>query len=282
MDAVIASVVIPAHDAGTTIARQLEALFVQELDGPWEIIVADNRSTDATAAVVASRRPPAHVALRVVAADHRQGANAARNAGAAQAGAPLLLFVDADDEVEPGWLRAMVAGLQQHECVGGSLVPVDGGVQGEPVGLHDGFGFLPSPAGANCGCRRVVWEERPFDESFSGGGDETEFFWRAQLRGHSLGYVPEARVRYHARPTVAAKLEQRHDLGVGHVRLFKAFRSEGMPRSPLGRAAKDWAWILAWSWSVPLGGARAAEWRWRVARRIGRLRASIRLKTLYL
>lgn len=278
----IASVIIPAYNAASTIARQLDALSVQSLDGRWEIVVADNLSTDATAAIVASYRSPGDVPVRLVRADRRQGPNVARNVGAAAAEAPLLLFLDADDEVQPGWLPSMVAALEEYDCVGGSLVPVDGDVEGDRLGLHHGLDFLPSPVGANCGCRREVWQELRFDEDFGGGGDETEFFWRAQLHGHTLGYVPEATVRYHARPTFEAKLRQRESLGAGHVRLFKKFAPAGMPRSPTARAVKDWAWLALFAWSLPTGNDRAVEWRWRFARRRGRLRASIRLRTLYL
>lgn len=280
----IASVIIPAYNAAGTIGRQLDALAAQAFDGPWEIIVSDNRSSDDTATVVGRYDMPARSSaqVRLVRADRRQGPNVARNVGAAAAGAPLLLFVDADDEVQPGWLSAMVAGLRDHDCVGGALVPVDGGVVGERLGLHLGLDFLPSAVGANCGCHRGVWEELGFDEDFQVGGDETDFFWRAQLAGHTLGYVPEAEVRYFARSTSEAKLRQREGLGEGHVRLYKKFATAGMPRSSVSRAMKDWLWLGSHAWAVPAGSHRAEEWRWRLARRRGRLRASIRLRTFYL
>ena len=45
--------------------------------------------------------------LDVVDATRRVGSNTARNVGAKHARGDFLLFIDADDEVDPGWLRAM-------------------------------------------------------------------------------------------------------------------------------------------------------------------------------
>ena len=58
------SVVVPARDAAATIDGQLEALLAEEWDQPWEIVVVDNGSRDATKAIVDRyaardpRRPP--------------------------------------------------------------------------------------------------------------------------------------------------------------------------------------------------------------------------------
>ena len=52
-DAVDLTVVIPAHNAAATLGRQLDALVAQEWSGSWEVVVVDNRSTDATVYCVA-------------------------------------------------------------------------------------------------------------------------------------------------------------------------------------------------------------------------------------
>ena len=44
----LVSVIIPMHNAEATIADQLEALTEQRYEGPWEVIVVDNASTDAS------------------------------------------------------------------------------------------------------------------------------------------------------------------------------------------------------------------------------------------
>ena len=46
------SVVIPCFNAASTIAAQLEALSKQQCSDTWEIIIADNGSTDETLNIV--------------------------------------------------------------------------------------------------------------------------------------------------------------------------------------------------------------------------------------
>jgi glycosyltransferase involved in cell wall biosynthesis len=45
-------VIIPCLDGSQTIAGQLEALARQECSDPWEIVLADNGSTDGTLDIV--------------------------------------------------------------------------------------------------------------------------------------------------------------------------------------------------------------------------------------
>src|SRR3712207_4277359 len=78
------SVVIPCLNAASTIAVQLAALSRQSWPGEWEVIVADNGSTDRSRRIAESygdRLP----GLRVVDASDRRGQAHARNLGAAAA-----------------------------------------------------------------------------------------------------------------------------------------------------------------------------------------------------
>ena len=118
-DAVAISIVIPAFNAEKTIDAQLEALSRQSWSGGWEVIVADNGSTDDTAEHVAhweARLP----GFRVVDASARRGAGHARNVGARAARGDYLLFVDADDVVQPGWLASMAEAAGRHPLIAGT------------------------------------------------------------------------------------------------------------------------------------------------------------------
>jgi GT2 family glycosyltransferase len=46
------SVIISAHNAAATLGEQLDALMEQKWSGTWEIVIADNGSTDDTALLV--------------------------------------------------------------------------------------------------------------------------------------------------------------------------------------------------------------------------------------
>lgn len=108
--AVLASVIVPVRNGAGCIADLLESLVADHSTTPFELVIADNGSTDATAEVVAgfADRIPN---LRVIDASARPGAGFARRAGAEAARTDLLLFVDADDTVDPGYVDAMVRAL---------------------------------------------------------------------------------------------------------------------------------------------------------------------------
>jgi glycosyltransferase involved in cell wall biosynthesis len=97
------SVIIPCYNAAETIGETLDA-FVQQLwEEPWEIIVANNRSTDNSMPIVEryyDRLPN----LRVIEAVERQGQPYALNTGAKAALGRSIAFCDADDVVGEGWV----------------------------------------------------------------------------------------------------------------------------------------------------------------------------------
>ena len=66
------SVIIPCLNAAGTLVEQLEALFGQDYSGEWELLVADNGSSDGTAELVESYRSKLP-RLRFVDASARRG-----------------------------------------------------------------------------------------------------------------------------------------------------------------------------------------------------------------
>jgi glycosyltransferase involved in cell wall biosynthesis len=100
------SAIIPTYNRGHLLARAIDSALAGLRAGD-EVIVADDGSTDDTAAVV--KRYGTRV--RVLRLPHR-GAGATRNRGIAAAGRPLVAFLDSDDEWMPDKLalqRALLA-----------------------------------------------------------------------------------------------------------------------------------------------------------------------------
>ena len=97
------SVLIPCRNSADVLAEQLEALAAQQFAGRWEVVVADNGSTDATRAVAAAfaERLPG---LRVVDASAARGPPPRVQRRRPRAStAAAIVFVDADDVVGPGY-----------------------------------------------------------------------------------------------------------------------------------------------------------------------------------
>lgn len=100
------SVVVPAYNAGETIAECIESIQHQQY-GQWELWVVDDGSTDATGAVCDSY---AASDLRVhVVHQPNKGRSAARLEGMMRAKGEWIAFVDADDKLPVDSLTLLYA-----------------------------------------------------------------------------------------------------------------------------------------------------------------------------
>jgi GT2 family glycosyltransferase len=236
MSAFDLSVIVPCYNAAATIREQLEALAGQQSARRWELVVADNGSTDASRTLAAqyqSRIPN----MRIINATDRKGAAHARNVGARAAEGEALVFCDADDVVAPGWLEAMGDGLRMHDLVGCRL-----DVQRlNPPWLARTFPvqqsarlptlrFLPNlriAGGNSLGARRSVHEAiGGFDESWQ-FLEEADYCVRAQLAGFSLQFVPDAMVYYRYRQSLHAIYRQARNWAPYGARLYKRYVPQG-------------------------------------------------------
>jgi glycosyltransferase involved in cell wall biosynthesis len=111
----VISFIIPAHNEEALIGDTLRILraSADELGEPFEIIVADDTSTDRTAEIARN------AGVRVVASQHRQIAGT-RNTGAKAAQGDVLIFVDADTYVSALTLRQAREALRAGAVGGGA------------------------------------------------------------------------------------------------------------------------------------------------------------------
>lgn len=237
------SVVIPVRDGAAHIADQLQALSGQDFAGCWELVVADNGSTDATVAIAEAWRPRLPH-LTVVDASDGVGAGRARNAGARRARGGLLLFCDADDQVAPTWMSAMVETLDRADLATGPADQFDDA--GRDLGVlaprapPTGPGFRPYGIGANLGVRREAFDRvGGFDERWPvHGGEDIDFCWRAQLAGAELGFSEDARIRYRRPARADAVFRKYLGYGTGSELLARRYAPLGLrrrrPRSLVG------------------------------------------------
>ena len=109
------SIIVPCYNGNGTLARCLRALRAQVGVPAFEIIVADDASTDGSGELAT------RLADRVVEAEQRGGAGRARNRGASVARGRILAFTDADCVPPPSWLARLLTALEDPEvaAVGG-------------------------------------------------------------------------------------------------------------------------------------------------------------------
>jgi glycosyltransferase involved in cell wall biosynthesis len=115
------SFIVPAYNEEHELAATLSAIRAAA-DGaaqPYEIIVVDDASTDATPEIASS------AGAKVIPIDRRQIA-ASRNAGGRAAQGKYLLFVDADTRIHQAHVNGAINALEAG-CSGGSAwVAMDG------------------------------------------------------------------------------------------------------------------------------------------------------------
>lgn len=114
----IAEIVLPCLDEAEALPAVLAAL-----PAGWPVLVVDNGSTDATAAVARD------LGARVV-AEPRRGYGAAVHAGLVAADADVVAFLDGDGSLDAGVLPGMVRAVVEDrtDLAVGRRVPVAAGV----------------------------------------------------------------------------------------------------------------------------------------------------------
>jgi O-antigen biosynthesis protein len=139
-DQPIVSVVIPTYGHWDYTRRCLESIELAPPVTPFEVIVVDDASVDDSADRVADCP-----GVRLVRAPRNLGFVGACNLGAAQARGELIMFLNNDTEVRPGWLDKLVEIVDDRDdvgLVGSKLVYPDGRLQ-ESGGIiwADGTGW---------------------------------------------------------------------------------------------------------------------------------------------
>jgi glycosyltransferase involved in cell wall biosynthesis len=196
-----ASIVVPTRDRAGYLRVCLDSLAAQKVDAPFEVIVADDGSTDTTAAVAEQ------AGARLVRTPAR-GPNAARNAGLRAAEGDLVVFVDDDVDAPPGWLAAYLEGAKRHPGADAFGGPIRARFEGQ---APRSCGREPAPIttldlgpedrdtdlvwGANMAIRRRAFDRLgPFDEELPQFGEEEEWLTRLRDAGGRVVYLAHAQL----------------------------------------------------------------------------------------
>ena len=211
------SVIVATYNRCEVLRGALESLLDQETARTtYEVIVADNNSTDDTRRVVEELRAKSNVNV-VYCFEPEQGVSYARNTGVAHARASILAFTDDDIRPARDWVAAVHEGFKKFpeaDCIGGKVLP-DPSIKfpewltekhwtplallnlgDEPLVLdvQNGAGLV----GANLAMRAAALKEvgsfRPHLQRVKGGIgslEDTELELRLSVAGKRLMYLPE-------------------------------------------------------------------------------------------
>lgn len=203
------SVIVPVYNGKKTIERCLDALAEQDVEpAEYEILVVDDGSQDSTPSIVDEwRRRHSTIQARRVQQENA-GPAAARNLGAQEANAPLLLFTDADCAPLPSWISALTRPFDDESVVGAkgtyvteqqSLTPRF--VQAEYEDRYDRMAsqkqidFIDTYSAAYR--RDIFLENGGFDPIFTTASvEDQELSFRLARKGYILVFEPEAQVSH--------------------------------------------------------------------------------------
>jgi glycosyltransferase involved in cell wall biosynthesis len=278
----LVSVVVPVRDGAEHIHRQLDALSDQTYRLPWEVVVADNGSTDGTAEV-ARRWEGRLPGLRVVDASAGRGVGPARNQGTRASCGDAVLYCDADDRCVPEWVERMADALTRHPIVGGpcAIEDPDGSRLPASERLATAFDVVPTPIGGNFGVRRSVFDEvGGFDEHHPDAhAEDAEFALRAWERGHEAAFAAGALVIKSRKPDARSTFHQWRGYGIGAMHNALLFRDRGLPRLLVRQEVRLLGWLLAHPGALRTREGRLRWLRW-VAGRVGWLEALWRYRRM--
>lgn len=125
---ILISAVICTHNRADLLKQALESLVAQSLgEDQYEIIVVDNRSTDATPAIVAACQQAAPSCRIQRVYEPQLGLGCARNTGWRQGVGAYVAFMDDDAKADPHWLEYAVRCFGEifprPVAVGGPIFP---------------------------------------------------------------------------------------------------------------------------------------------------------------
>ncbi len=276
------SVVVCSYNGASKIAACLDALSRQTRLSSAEIIVVDDGSSDATAAIAAQYD------VEVLRHRTNRGLSAARNTGIRHSRAAVIAFTDDDCVPADDWLDSILAEYVNDRIlgVGGTVAPLltsnallrylEANNPLAPVEVErtvsssvlyraylycrrnsiapssQGRRDVYSLVGANFSARRDVLDAIGlFDERITFGGDEEDVCRRLRLRfpNGRFVYSPNAVVLHDFDPTVRDTLRRSYAYGKGSARAFLKNRNQFPTVFPLPAVVA--ALLVAGVWRRP-------------------------------
>lgn len=292
------SVIICTYNRVQTLPECLEKLAVQHFPPErYEIIVVDNRSTDATPEVV-RKFFQSHPELRFrYVVETNQGLSFARNRGIREAAGDVVVFIDDDAFARADFLEELAGFFNRYpdaaacggriyprfeskrpEWMSSFLIPLTSSLdRGDRLRLFPARKF---PIGANMAVRRDRFDRYgDFNVRLgrSGnrleGAEEKDLFYRLQQKGEKIYYLPSAIVE-HFVPDRRLTFDffKRQSLGIGYSEKLRARSvSKGEYIKSIGREGVKWGGSLVLSAFYlirfrPQAAGRLLQFRWYVSR----------------
>jgi GT2 family glycosyltransferase len=277
------SVVIINFRTPELVERCLRSIAADPAAEGLELVVLDNGSADGSVQRLAAAGLPG----RLVGLDDNRGFAAAVNAAMRTARHDRVVVLNADTEVRPGALTALLGALDdpgvgvaapllEHpdgrlqvnayrrfptlavlafelSIAGGYLLALTGDRLPHPMALteaaHARGGDVEHVMGAALAVQRAAWEQTGgLDEDFFLYLEETEWQRRLRAAGRRVVLVPAARVMHHVRAgDPTTAVPSPHYVDSAFRYLAKAYGIPPRRAAPVLAAALALAWLTTWT-----------------------------------
>lgn len=106
----VLSIILPVFNGEAFIRRTIQSVIEQRLKN-WELIVVNDGSTDQSEAIISEFSTLDARIIKI--SQENKGLSAARNTGYLKATGQYIVFLDADDYVEPNYYKELVASTEK-------------------------------------------------------------------------------------------------------------------------------------------------------------------------
>jgi len=223
------TMVVPVRDRPGELAALLDSVE-RSGEGPDQVVVVDDGSRDPAV----HRSVAAAYGARVERIDASAGPGAARHAGVRAADHEVVVFVDSDVEVGPGWLSGLVAHLGDDGVVAVAARvrsaavpgwigeyeqrngPLDLGADPGPVGPGRRIGHVPA---ALLLVRRDAYLRVGGFDADLRVGEDVDLVWRLAAAGGAVRHEPRVVVDHRPRADLRSWWSQRFGYGTSAAAL---------------------------------------------------------------
>jgi len=214
------TIVIPCHNHGSFVGEAVDSALSQSVPAS-EIIVIDDASDEGCRQACASL---ASDRVRVLRNETNLGLSASRNRAIREARSEAILPLDADDRLDPDFLRRTVPLLESSEQIG--WVYTDCILFGARNGFLDFPDYDPILLLAHDLClspslfRKKEWERvGGYDESFRIGQEDWDFWLSLAEKGLRGARVPQ-RLYHYRQHSVSMRSRSHRDIDVSAEKIW--------------------------------------------------------------
>jgi len=220
------SVIVPAYNCEKTISQTLKGILAQNYSGPFEVIVVDDGSSDATATVVKSFEQ-----IKYIRQENR-GPASARNRGLKESSGETVFFTDSDCVPEVDWISKAIVHFSKPETavVAGSYGIINAKnllarcIHKEIIFRHERrMPAFPKSFGSYnfCARKKILEAVGGFNEEYPlASGEDNDLSYKISKHGYKIYFEKNSRVHHRYPQQLLRYLVGQHRHGFWRVKMY--------------------------------------------------------------